>query len=395
MKVQKYPGWGPPLLALAAVAGVSYRAYRQGLLRLRDPSLEAWREFDADAHAGAHRLIAAGVLAASPHNSQPWRFSATSDQIVMHADFGRKLGAMDPFEREMFIGLGCALENIVIAAPGAALATDIALLPGPQRDMVARITLKPTSAPRNRLENAIAQRRTDRGPYDTMRQIHPDTINALRDEVRDEPFEVVFLARNSAEAASFGTLTTEATQDIIVDRDMSHDSARWYRQNQATIDACRDGLTLQTQGLPPWLATLARLGPPIPERSSHAAWLKNTREVQLATAAQFGMIVVPAARFLDDALSLQVGRVWQRLHLRATQLGIACQPMNQIPERISREPQLDRPPKMQRAVEQRLPVNGGIPTFCFRMGWPTRIVPHSPRRTVAMVLDPVASERRS
>jgi nitroreductase len=71
-------------------------------------------------------LVSAGVLEASPHNSQPWRFSVSRDQILLYAVFGRKIGAMDPFEREMFIGLGCALENMVIAAPGAALATHVA-----------------------------------------------------------------------------------------------------------------------------------------------------------------------------------------------------------------------------------------------------------------------------
>jgi hypothetical protein len=70
-----------------------------------------------------------------------------------------------------------------------------------------------------------------------------------------------------------------------------------------------------------------------------------------------------------------------------TLFGIACQPMNQIPERISRERQLGREPRMLRAVEQRLQL-GGVPTFCFRMGIPTREAAHSPRRTAAMVIDP-------
>jgi hypothetical protein len=232
----------------------------------------------------------------------------------------------------MFIGLGCALENIAIAAPGAALASDIALLPESKKDLVAQITLKPIEAAPHRLERAIAQRRTDRGPYAKTRQID-DMLHVLQGEVVAEPFDLVFFSRESAEAASFGALTLEATHDIIADSDMSRDSARWYRHDQATIDASRDGLTIQTQGLSLWLEPLVRLIPQPSEKSSHHIWLKNTRDVQLATAAQIGMIIVPEARFLDEALSLQVGRAWQRIHLAATLLGIACQPMNQIPER--------------------------------------------------------------
>jgi hypothetical protein len=219
------------------------------------------------------------------------------------------------------------------------------------------------------LERAIAWRRTDRGRYNRTRQINAETIGALKAEVSAEPFDLMLFSGESIEAASFGALTLEATQDIIFDLEMSHDSARWYRQDATTIAARRDGLTMQTQGLSPWLATLARLMPQSSEKSAHAIWLKNTRDTQLATAAQIGMLVVPADRLFDDALSLQVGRAWQRLHLAATLLGIACQPMNQIPERISRERQLGREPKMQRAVEERLPLKAGIPTFCFRMGF--------------------------
>lgn len=378
--------WGLALAALAAL-GIFYRAHRQGLLRPgADPSLAAWSAFENRRDLGIRRLVSAAVLASSPHNSQPWRFSVSGDQILLHADFSRKLGAMDPFEREMFIGLGCALENIAIAAPGAGFAADIALLPDSKRGLAALVTLTPADRSPHRLERAIARRRTDRGPYDPTRTVDAAAIRALQEELGgDKPFDLVFFPRGSAEAASFRDLTMEATREIVADRKMSRDSARWYRNDQPTIEARRDGLTMQTQGFPPWFTTLVRLMPQASEKTAHISWLRNTRDVQLATAAWIGMIVVPPARLLDDAVSLEVGRAWQRLHLAATELGIACQPMNQIPERISRERQLGREPKMQRTLEQRIPLNGGVPTFCFRMGFPTHEAPHSPRRTAETV----------
>jgi nitroreductase len=113
--------------------------------------------------------------------------------------------------------------------------------------------------------------------------------------------------------------------------------------------------------------------------------LKLQRDTQLATAAQIGMFLVSPERFLDDATSLQIGRAWQRLHLAATLLGLSCQPINQIPLRISRERQLEWPPDTLRALGARVPLGGRIPAFCFRIGYPTREAPHAPRRTIDQV----------
>ena len=379
--------WFSTVTALAAAGGISYRACRKGLLQAEDKSLDAWGAFETHAHAGADRLVAAAVLAASAHNSQPWRFTVGPGEILVHADFDRGLGAMDPYEREMFIGIGCALENMAIAAPGAGLATEIALRPTSSRELAARVRLTPApEAATHRLEAAITRRRTDRGPYALAREIDDETLDALQAEVAGSgDHELVFLPCKSEEARRFGALTLEATQDIIADVPMSLDSAHRDRLDQTLIDERRDGPTMEAQGLAPWLANLARPGPQTPEQAAHSVWLKNTRQVQLATAAHFGLFVVPAHRLLDDVVSLEVGRAWQRLHLAATLRGLACQPMNQIPERICRERQLGHGPKMQSAVEQQLFLNGGLPTFCFRIGLPTREAPHGPRRPVEQV----------
>jgi nitroreductase len=379
-------GYGAAGVALVATGGALYRAYRQGLLGGGDPSLEAWDAFEAGAHAGPLRLVSAAILAASPHNTQPWRFRISENAIDLQADFERRLEAMDPFEREMFIGLGCALENMTVAAPGAGLAAAITLMPRPgERAHAARIAYSSTAATVHPLAAAIVTRQTNRGPYETRRGISDRDLAALRELQRDEPCRLLLFPRDSQEAKRFAALTLRATEEIIADPEMSHASARWYRHAQDEIVARRDGLTLQTVGLPLWLSTVARMGPPVSEQSAHDSWFKSTRDTQLATADHVGMITVAPDVFYDDFTSLQVGRLWQRMHLAATLVGLACQPINQIPERISRERQLGRPAATGAALADSFPLNGWLPTFCFRMGYPTTAYPHSPRRTVAMV----------
>ena len=72
---------------------------------------------------------AAVALAASPHNTQPWLFDVTDDAIDVYADRARHLGSFDPFRREMHLGLGCAIENLVRATRVFGFAAEEAVQP--------------------------------------------------------------------------------------------------------------------------------------------------------------------------------------------------------------------------------------------------------------------------
>jgi hypothetical protein len=295
---------------------------------------------------------------------------------------------MDPFERELFIGLGCALENIAVAASGSGLATSVALFPDSSRELAARVSLQATETVPHRLEAAIVRRRTDRGIYRHDRPIEEPVLRELASAVGPGPLELLLFSQGSVEAERFAALTLHATQEIIADKEMSHDSALWYRHEQPQIDHERDGLTTQTLGLAPWLEALLRLLPQASERRAHRFWLRHTRLVQLPSAAQFGIILVPSARLFDDRLSVLVGSAWQRLHLTAALCDIACQPLNQIPERISRERQLGLEPRLESAVQNELALGDRVPSFCFRLGHTRRAAHYSPRRAAERVTNP-------
>ena len=61
--------------------------------------------------AQMRELVRAATLAASGHNTQPWTFAITADGIDIHPDLARRLPAVDPSDRELWISLGCALET--------------------------------------------------------------------------------------------------------------------------------------------------------------------------------------------------------------------------------------------------------------------------------------------
>jgi hypothetical protein len=90
----------------------------------------------------------------------------------------------------------------------------------------------------------------------------------------------------------------------------------------------------------------------------------------------------------DRDCALRAGRLWQRLHLQGTLLGLGMQPLNQLPECVDRERQLGRPSISSKALASFSGDTEWQPTFAFRVGWPTRPGAASPRRSLQSVLMP-------
>ncbi|MCK6552608.1 hypothetical protein L6R52_42670, partial [Myxococcota bacterium] len=135
-----------------------------------DQAYEPWT-FPSSDGSTELGLVHAALLAASPHNTQPWWFRVAPGSVELFHDEARSLGAMDGLGREAFIGLGCAIENAWIAAAHVGAAAALAVLPeGVGSGPVARIgvgaaTGAATGAGGARaLYDAIAVRHTNRGP---------------------------------------------------------------------------------------------------------------------------------------------------------------------------------------------------------------------------------------
>ncbi len=133
--------------ALVVVAGGSvFRAVDQGMFSVgQGIAYEPWKNW-RDAASPAERIVAAGILASNPHNSQPWLFRITASTIDLFAVPERQIGVIDPFRREMYIGLGCAIENMRLAAEAEGFKADIRLMPDPTTEShAASISLAESS----------------------------------------------------------------------------------------------------------------------------------------------------------------------------------------------------------------------------------------------------------
>jgi len=336
-----------------------------------------------DGEARPEMLAArAAILAANPHNSQPWALHVTEAGIDLHADFTRSLGSIDSQLRELYIGLVCALEYLVFAAEACGGAADVQLLPDPaDPSFVAAVSLSPAAPSKSPLFDAIARRHTNRGRYANAPP-SAELSAALVALVTEPGVELRFLT-SDADKASFRSGTIDATKAFIADPEMSRDSNSWYRHSADDILLHRDGITLDASGNGAATRFFGKsLGRPS-DATANSYWLAGTSGDQ-TTASAFCILSSSATNGREE--QLQVGRVYQRLHLWAVSQGLAVQPLNQMAELQDREETKGLPPKFAKLLSDLMGGSDRRAQMLFRIGYPWDDALKSPRRPIDWVL---------
>jgi len=362
-------GAGVGAIALAGLV----RATQAGMFG-SDAAYEAWTDLRRE--RGLRAIVAAGVLAANPHNSQPWRFALAHQRIDVHLDLDRALGPVDPFLRQMHLGIGCALENLVVAASMQGLASAAALFPD-QADvtLAARLALSPSDLAVSAHAGAITRRHTNRGPYDPGLPLDATTGAALHAQVRHADTGLALVDAKSTAGRAFAHAILQSTETLIDDEAFMRATDGWFRWTPGAVRDHRDGPSLDSAGLSAITRIVAQLAPQPSSESYHRAWLASTRDVHLATAATFGVLAVR-----DPASAIQrieAGRLWQRLHLEATLRGLAMQPLDQWLEVVDRARQ--RGVAAPSRLDDGLTPAGFFPVMMFRCGVAKRVAVPSAR----------------
>jgi hypothetical protein len=337
-------------------------------------------------------LAQAAILAASPHNTQPWLFRIQGDSVDIFADTARNTGGLDPYLRELHIGIGCALENMMVTAPTAGFSATIEALDrdlrsrdeqaGPSR--VATVRCVSASLPQHPLYSALPHRHTNRTPYE-MRSLPIAFQNTLLRMPESLPATRLFLFSDQAQRDQIVALVSQCDSIVYQDKSVDAGTVPWERVfHWKDVEKYRDGITLTDYGATPLAASVMYCLPDGLEMKVIARTAKVGYASLLNASPLFGVIAVRNRYSLSHCL--QAGQLWERAHLLATANGIAARPMNEAVELIDIENSEGRP----RATEPKLAAiiadNDWQSTFMFRMGYASAAASASPRRGISQVL---------
>jgi hypothetical protein len=384
---------GAGVVTVLVAGGGVWRAFDRGVFNVGEgPAYEPWKNWRGEPGEGALALVRAAILAANPHNTQPWLFRVAKSRIELYLDTKRNVGALDPFLREEHIGLGCALENLMLAARAGSYNATLNLLPGklgpipgePKPKLVARIDLAPGKPGDSELYAAIPHRHTNRSAYIPQKPVPPQFIDALSRVAGDETDVRIFLFQAEADRRRIVQASATANVALYSDPEIQRGTDPWFRLAWRSVQKFRDGLAIDNFGEAPVAAGFTKMLPAWVLQWASAREEKTGYADLMLSAPLIGMLAV-RDRY-DQEQCLRAGRIWQRAHLLATARGLAGRPCNEAVELVDREKALGKPAKQAGLLGDIIGDATWQPTFVFYMGTPTWPGLASARRPVEAVV---------
>ena len=188
----------------------------------------------------ARYLVGVAGRAPSLHNTQPWRFTVSGDEIELYADTSRQLTA-DPDGREMVISCGAALYGLRLAVRSLGHLPEVELLPASAgHRSLARVRLGPSApmtADERKMLTAVLHRHTHRGPFEPG-PLPARLFERMQEDARAEGATLTEIDPGSSREQLMALV---AAVDSRQDRDPRLRAGAWWWSRDVSSTA-RDGV---------------------------------------------------------------------------------------------------------------------------------------------------------
>ncbi len=317
--------------------------------------------------AQSKQLIRYAVLAPSGHNTQPWKFSIKEDVIRIFPDYSRRLPAVDPDDRELFISLGCALENLVVSARYAGFDPEIDYFPTSDEESIV-VRMKPSSVkPDETLFKAIPVRQCTRNEYNG--QPLPSEDMKKIEGLQKEAGVGTMIFTDPKEIEKLIEIVKEGDNIQMNDKAFVKELKSWIRFSDREALKTRDGLSSRAGGnpiAPQWLGNILM--------DFFAGGKSQGDKDRKMAMSSSGMILFVSEKS-DKRAWVAVGRTWERYALTSTALAVKSAFLNQPAEIGS----------LAGRLQGYLSLGSSRPQLLARFGY-SDFMPYSLRRPVEAVL---------
>ncbi|SHH33364.1 Acg family FMN-binding oxidoreductase [Marivita hallyeonensis] len=313
-------------LSVAALGAVGYGMW---------PRMDGYREEVERqrrllaANPDLQELVRMATLAANGHNTQPWKFRLLDGQVSILPDLTRRTEVVDPDDHHLYVSLGCAAENLVIAAAATGRAAEVAIKAGDEPRIDIALT-RSTAAPAP-LYEAIPVRQSTRSLYDGQ-QISAADMALLEAAAQEEGVSVLFFtdAADRDTVADFVIAGNSAQMD---DPAFVQELLDWLRFTPDRAVDMGDGLFSACSGnpvVPDWIGS----------RMFKTFFTKDAENQKYADHIRSSAGVAVFVGDRDDPEHwIKVGRSFERFALQATALGIRNAHINQPIEDLTIRPE--------------------------------------------------------
>ncbi|MBS3902877.1 MAG: hypothetical protein KGZ30_00670 [Anaplasmataceae bacterium] len=300
-----------------------------------------------------------GVLAPSSHNSQPWSFKIQDGVLEIHKNRERKLPFSDSDDRQLYISLGCAIENIVIAADYCEYSANVQYVDH-DGDMYARIYFDKVGDKKNgdskHLIFLIPKRVNNRNKY-KKEIISNELLSKFKGYIK-EGMRIDFV---SDERKKYLAKIAIKAGIRAMEYDQFREELSHYVKNNMTKSEI--GMPGFGMGIPTPISFFA----PFMVKMFNMNALSKKSDLKLLSEHTPVLVVISMDK--DDPRTwMDVGRVYERIALEATSVGLSTA-VWAAPIQIDNFYQ-----DLQRCLNIL-----SRPQMFFRLGRPEKITEHSPR----------------